>query len=82
MRPTPLRQQSAIHTTAMTDEASSQPNDSTSGEPSLGATSDAMEDAADAAAAAALVALPQPAAAAAGENVMTGDDVQQCPCSF
>ena len=69
MRPTPLRQQaqqSALHTTAMTDEASSQPNDGTSAEHSLSSISDAMGDAAYAAAAAALVALPQPAAAAAG----------------
>lgn len=51
----------------MTDEAPSQPSDSTSGEHSLSSPSDAMGDAADAAAAAALVALPQPAAAAAGE---------------
>jgi hypothetical protein len=59
----------------MTEEASSQPNDSTSGEHSLSSTSDAMGDAADAAAAAALVALPQPAAAAAGEFIAAK---QQC----
>jgi hypothetical protein len=66
VRPTPLRQQSTLHTTAMTDEASSQPNDSSVGEPSPSTTGDAMGDAADAAAAAALIALPHPAAAAAG----------------
>lgn len=59
-------QQSALDSTAMTDQASSPPNDSTSGEPSSSTLTDAMGDAADAAAAAALVALPQPAAAAAG----------------
>ena len=69
MRPTPLREQSALHSTAMTDEAPSHPSDSTSGEHSLSSPSDAMGDAADAAAAAALVALPQPAAAAAGELI-------------
>jgi hypothetical protein len=53
----------------MTDAASSQPNDSSIEEPSLSTTLDAMADAADAAAAAALIALPQPAAAAAGEFI-------------
>ena len=53
----------------MTDAASSQPKDTTSGELSLSTTLDAMADAADAAAAAALIALPQPAAAAAGEFI-------------
>ena len=53
----------------MTNEATSQPNDSTSGEPSPSTPTDAMGDAADVAAAAALVALPQPAAAAAGEFI-------------
>lgn len=52
----------------MTDAASSQPNDSASEELSPSPTGDAMGDAADAAAAAALVALPQPAAAAAGKR--------------
>jgi hypothetical protein len=53
----------------MTEEAPSQPSDSTSGELSSSTPTDAMGDAADAAAAAALVALPQPAAAAAGEFI-------------
>jgi hypothetical protein len=65
----------------MTDEASSQPNDSSSGEPSLSTPSDAMGDAADAAAAAALIALPQPAAAAAGENAMAHGVINRCQCS-
>ena len=51
----------------MADTAATQHNDTTSGEHSLSATSNAMADAADAAAAAALVALPQSNAAAAGE---------------
>ena len=53
----------------MTEEAPSQASDSTIGEHSLSSPSDAMGDAADPAAAAALVALPQPAAAAAGECI-------------
>jgi hypothetical protein len=69
VRPTPPcrqhAQQSALHSTDMTDAASSQPNDSTSEEPSQSAPTVAMGDVASAAAAAALVALPQPAAAAA-----------------
>ena len=63
----------------MTGAASSQPKDTTSGEVSRSTTSDAMADAADAAAAAALVALPQPAAAAAGEQQLVCHDVQRCP---
>jgi hypothetical protein len=70
VRPTLLREQSALHSAAMTEEAPSQPSDSTSGEHFLSSSSDAMGDAADAAAAAALVALPQPAAAAAGEFIV------------
>ena len=67
----------------MTDEASSQPSDSTSGEPSSSTPTDAVGDAADAAAAAALVALPQPAAAAAGEFMSSKDLVYRClPCSW
>ena len=74
MRPTSLRQQSALAHPAMTDAATSQPNDNSSGEPSPSTTSDAMGDATDAAAAAALVALPQPTATAAGE-------AQRVPCN-
>jgi len=51
----------------MADTAAQQPNDSTLGEPSPSITSDAMADAGNAVAAAAAVALPQPAATAAGE---------------
>jgi hypothetical protein len=51
----------------MTDEASSQPNDSSNREPSSSTIDNVMADATDAAAAAVLVALPQPAKAAAGE---------------
>jgi len=53
----------------MADEASSRPNDSTTGEPLSSIPTDAMGDAANAAAADALVALPQPATAAAGEFI-------------
>ena len=70
MRRTPFLRQSALSSAAMADAAAAQPNDTTSGEGFLGATSNAMADAADAAAAAALVALPQPAAAAAGETAL------------
>jgi hypothetical protein len=55
----------------MTDAASSQPNDSTSGEASPSSTSDAMADAGNPVAPAALVALPQQAAAAAGKFMDT-----------
>jgi hypothetical protein len=66
----------------MTDEASAQPNDRTIGEPSPSTPTDAMGDAADAAATAALVALPQPAAAAAGEFMSSRYLVYRClPCS-
>jgi len=62
----------------MADAAVAQRNDTTSGQHSLSATSDAMADVADAAAAAALVALPQPNAAAAGKKQLACDDVQRC----
>ena len=62
-----MQRQSAFAHPAMTDAASSQPNDTIVEEPSPSTTSDAMADAAHAAAAAAVVPLPQPAATAAGE---------------
>jgi len=53
----------------MAEAAAAQHNDTTCGERSPSAISDAMADAADAAAAAALVALPQPATATAGQFI-------------
>ena len=76
---TPPAARKLVHL-AMADTAAAQRNDTTSGEHSLSAISDAMADAADAAAAAALVALPQPAAAAAGEKQLAYDDVNCCQC--
>lgn len=62
-----VQPQSALAHVAMTDTAAARPNDTISGQLSLSATDVTTADAADAAAAATLVALPQPAAAAAGE---------------